>query len=80
MGKTIHTKRHDRFCRLLVEARSNAGLTQAAVAAKLRRPQSFVSKCETGERRLDIVELIDFANAINFDLIQFIRTLRHEIR
>lgn len=38
-----------------------AGLTQAQVAAALHRPQSFVSKCEAGERRVDAIELADFA-------------------
>jgi transcriptional regulator with XRE-family HTH domain len=42
-------------------ARLQAGLTQVEVAAALRRPQSFISKCESGERRVDVVELEDFA-------------------
>ncbi len=50
------------FLTRLREARRAAGLTQAEVAAKLRRPQSFVSKCESGERRVDVVELQEFAD------------------
>ncbi|HEV8437455.1 MAG TPA: helix-turn-helix transcriptional regulator [Methylomirabilota bacterium] len=45
----------------LKEARRRAGLTQVEVAAALRKPQSFVSKCESGERRVDVIELDDFA-------------------
>jgi transcriptional regulator with XRE-family HTH domain len=45
----------------LREARRAAGLTQAKVANALRVPQSFVSKCESGERRIDAVELGRFA-------------------
>ncbi len=45
----------------LKEARRRAGLTQAEVAATLHKPQSFVSKCESGERRIDVIELEDFA-------------------
>jgi transcriptional regulator with XRE-family HTH domain len=45
----------------LKEARRFAGLTQADVAALLHEHQSFVSKCESGERRVDFVELKEFA-------------------
>jgi transcriptional regulator with XRE-family HTH domain len=50
-----------RFLARLRAAREQAGLTQAEVAKRLRRPQSFVSKCEAGERRVDVVELAAFA-------------------
>jgi transcriptional regulator with XRE-family HTH domain len=49
---------------LLVEARKTAGLTQADLAKRLRRPQSFVSKYERGERRLDVVEFLEVTDAI----------------
>ncbi len=49
------------FLKRLREARQAAGLTQVEVAAKLGRPQSYVSKCESGERRVDVVELQEFA-------------------
>ena len=44
-----------------------AGLTQAEVAGRLKRPQSFVSKYETGERRLDVVEFLEVAAALAAD-------------
>jgi transcriptional regulator with XRE-family HTH domain len=50
-----------RFMARLREARRRAGLTQVEVAARLRAPQSYVSKCESGERRVDVVELAEFA-------------------
>ena len=53
---------YQRFLERLVRARRDSGLTQAEVAGRLRKPQSFVSKCETGERRVDIVELAAFAD------------------
>jgi len=49
------------FLRRLRQARTDAGLTQVEVAKRLGRSQSFVTKAETGERRLDVVELRAFA-------------------
>ena len=48
----------------LIEARKGAGLTQQQVADKLGRPQSFVAKYEGGERRLDVVELVEIAQVL----------------
>jgi transcriptional regulator with XRE-family HTH domain len=52
---------------LLVQARKDAGLTQSQLAIKLGRPQSFVSKFERGERRLDVIEFLDITHAIGVD-------------
>lgn len=53
----IHSQRYQVFLRKLQQARKEAGLTQVQVAQKLRKPQSYISKCELGERRIDFVEL-----------------------
>ncbi len=58
MARSLHTADYDYFRSLLIAARERSGLTQAQVAAKMRRPQSFVSKYENGERRLDVVEFV----------------------
>lgn len=55
----------------LRQARSEAGLTQQEVARKLGKPQSFISKCETGERRLDLLELGAFARLYGKPLAYF---------
>lgn len=52
---------YKRFLERLKAARIAAGLTQSEVAKKLGRPQSFVSKSESGERRIDVIELEAFA-------------------
>lgn len=57
----IYSKQYQRFLNRLRKARKDANLTQTEVAAALGKPQSFVSKCESGERRVDIIELTDFA-------------------
>jgi transcriptional regulator with XRE-family HTH domain len=49
------------MCERLRAAREHAGLTQAEAADTLGRPQNFVSKCETAERRIDAIELAEFA-------------------
>ena len=58
---TVQTPRYRRFLEKLRKAREAAGLTQAEVAGELGEYQSFVSKCESGERRVDVVELERFA-------------------
>ena len=75
MPKTIHSERYQRLRQLLVEERMAAGLTQAQLADRLSKPQSYVAKCEGGERRLDIIEFLDVAKGIGFDPAQFIRRL-----
>lgn len=58
---SIYSEAYQSFLGSLVAARRRAGLTQAQVAQALGKPQSFVSKCESGERRVDIVEAAAFA-------------------
>ena len=61
MRGALHTQRYKRFLGRLKKARLSAGLTQVEAATKLKKPQSFVSKSEAGERRVDAIELEDFA-------------------
>lgn len=67
MSRTLGSPRHEALRALIVKERKKAGLTQADVAAKLNRYQSFVATVETGQRRIDVVEFLDFADAIGFD-------------
>lgn len=60
MLRAFHSPRYQTMCRRLKEARVRSGLTQAEAAKALGQPQNFVSKCETGERRIDPIELADF--------------------
>jgi transcriptional regulator with XRE-family HTH domain len=65
---------------LLREVRNHAGIRQAELAEKLRQPQSFVSKYESGERRLDILELRDVCQALGIPLQEFIQRLEEELK
>ncbi|MCC9710203.1 helix-turn-helix domain-containing protein [Streptomyces sp. MNU76] len=68
MEKSIYSAEYQRLCTLLRELRREAGLTQVQVAAELDVPQSFVSKYESGERRLDVIELRHVARALGVPL------------
>lgn len=64
MEKSIYSAEYQRLCALLRQLRLEAGMTQVQVAERLEVPQSFVSKYESGERRLDVIELHHVAVAI----------------
>ena len=75
MQKSIHTRRYRKLCKLLREAREDAGLTQADVAKRLKRPQSFVAKYELGERRLDLIEFLDITDALGVNAARIINKI-----
>jgi transcriptional regulator with XRE-family HTH domain len=66
---------YDALRRLLTQARLDAELTQAQVAARLKRPQSFVSKYESGERQLDVIEFLSICKAIGVEPTPIIESL-----
>lgn len=78
MPKSLRSRRHQKLCELLVAARRKAALTQAELARRLGRPQSFVAKVEGGERRLDVIELIDLCEALDADPTRLLRQIRAE--
>ena len=75
MTKSVFTRKHDRFRQMLVQARKQSGLTQIQLAKRLSRPQSFVSKVERGERRLDVVEFLEVAKALGADAFSLLKAL-----
>lgn len=76
MPSPLHGYRYQIFRKLLIEARENSGMTQVQVAELLSKPQSFVSKYERGERRLDFTEFIEIAAALKIDVHAFIDEYR----
>lgn len=75
MKKALYERSYAAFTDLLREERSKAGLTQAMLAKKLQRPQSYVSKYERGDRRLDVIEFLEIARVLKFDPSNFLQRL-----
>jgi len=73
--KSVFTTEYDRLQALLRQIRLDAGLTQVELADRLGQPQSFVSKYESGERRLDLIELRQICKEVGVSLEEFIRRL-----
>jgi ribosome-binding protein aMBF1 (putative translation factor) len=79
LEKNLYTRRQRILLRLLRETRQDAGLFQQDLAETLDRPQSFVSKYESGERRLDILELRDVCQALGISLREFVNRLERQL-
>lgn len=73
MEKSIHSREYALFLEVLRTAREKSGLTQEEIAAKLGESQSFVSKCERGERRLDVVELRWWCAVLEIPFREFLK-------
>ena len=67
MPSSLRSARHRRLAELLVAYRERAGLKQSDLARGLGRHQPFVSNIEAGQRRIDLVELLDIAQVLGFD-------------
>ena len=78
--KNIRLNQQKRVLVLLRDIRIDAGLTQSELASRLDRDQTFVSKYESGERRLDILELREVCQAIGIDFVSFIRRLEKDLK
>lgn len=73
MKKSIYSKEYEYFTSQLRKARLEAGYTQIEVANKLKKSQSNVSKEESGQVRLDVVQLKEYAKLYKKDITFFIR-------
>lgn len=72
---SLHSAPYKRFLREIKAMRLGAGLTQERLAKKLHKPQTYVSKSESGERRLDLVEWLAFCKACRHDPKAFLDRL-----
>ena len=73
MIKSVQTKEYAYFVEKLRKAREEAGLSQVQVAKKLKRPQSHISNIETGQQRVDVIELQRFAKMYEKEITYFIK-------
>jgi hypothetical protein len=67
MPKSLRTDRHRALTSVLRATRLERGLTQSVLSKKLRHSENYITKIETGERRLDVVEFFEIAQALDVD-------------
>ncbi|MCO8108997.1 helix-turn-helix domain-containing protein [Acinetobacter indicus] len=70
--RSIHDPRYQDLIKKLIELRESKDVTQVELARLLNKPQSYVSKVEILERRLDVIELIDWLKILEVELVNFI--------
>lgn len=73
MNKSVYSKDYKEIIERLKQARIDIGFSQQAVANNLGKPQSYISKIESGERRLDVAEVKKFAEIYKKDISYFIK-------
>ena len=73
--RSLHTKPYQAFIAVMVLARKEADMTQHELARRIKKPQSFVSKYERFERRLDVPEFIHIARALGLDPAKLLRRI-----
>ena len=79
MRKSIHSPPYLLLRQRLVSARLHSNLTQEQLAARLGRPQSYVAKYEIGDRRLDVVELLEVCRNLNLDARQLLSDVQESL-
>lgn len=75
MGKTLGSAKHIALVSFLIAKREGAGMSQQELASQIGQYQSFVARLESGQRRIDVVELVELARVLAFDPAQAIRVV-----
>lgn len=78
MGKTLGSARHKVLVEFLISKRVASGMTQTQLAAQLGEYQSFVARLESGQRRIDVIELLDLSRILSFDPVKAIRLVERQ--
>jgi transcriptional regulator with XRE-family HTH domain len=74
--KSVFTSAYRKLTKMLVKARTEADLTQAELAEAIGWQQTDISKVERGERRIDVIEFLQFAKVLDIDAQEFMRELQ----
>lgn len=80
MDKSIHTDQYHAFTHYLRQCRLEANVSQVELAERLNTTQAFISKCERGERRLDIIETKTWVEALGIPFARFIQGFEDSLR
>ena len=73
MSGSLHTPAYKRFLDALIAFRKGKGVTQVQLAERIGRTQVWVSKCERGDRRLDVIEIVELARGIGVEPAEIVR-------
>lgn len=79
MKKSLNSKEHKILLELLYQLRVTSGLRQSDLANLLKAPQSFISKIESGERRVDVIELREILKHLNTNLNEFLLEFENKL-
>lgn len=79
MTYSLYSYEYQQLTQLLVQARKQVGLSQAQLAQRLYKPQSFVSKCENGERRVDVAEFCAITQAMGVNTLALLTEFQTRI-
>ncbi|MEQ6436273.1 helix-turn-helix transcriptional regulator [Comamonas sp. w2-DMI] len=80
MQKSLYSRDNDELLRLLVKIRNDRGITQVELAERLGEVQPWISRVERGVRRLDLVELMQWCDALGIPLPEFVARYYEEVR
>ena len=79
MPKTVFTGAHRRLVEILIATRKKAGLTQTELGERIGRDQSLISLIEGSQRRVDVLEFCELAQAMNVDPIDLLRKVLNAV-